>query len=285
MGVLNVTPDSFSDGGRWNDPDRAVARGRALIAEGADIVDVGGESSRPGAQPVAQAEEMRRVLSVIEALAPLVRVSVDTRKPEVAAAALDAGATIVNDTSGELWEVAAAGGAGWIAMHCPAEPAVMAAHAHYDDVVAEVTADLVARAARASAGGVGEVWIDPGIGFAKTAAHNLSLLRHLDRLVATGWPVAVGTSRKSFLGALAADAEGHPAPVAGRLEGSIATAVWSVLQGAALIRVHDVAATAMAVRLTGDTTPRAAGAYPAGGGAFRGATGAGPRQASSAVSA
>jgi dihydropteroate synthase len=251
MGVLNVTPDSFSDGGRWNDPDRAVARGRALIAEGADIVDVGGESSRPGAQPVAPAEEMRRVLSVIEALAPLVRVSVDTRKPEVAAAALAAGATIVNDTSGKLWEVAAAGGAGWIAMHCPAEPAVMAAHAHYDDVVAEVTADLVERAGRAAAGGVGEVWIDPGIGFAKTAAHNLSLLRHLDRLVATGWPVAVGTSRKSFLGALAADAAGHPAPVGDRLEGSIATAVWSVLQGAALIRVHDVAATAMAVRLTG----------------------------------
>jgi dihydropteroate synthase len=251
MGVLNVTPDSFSDGGRWNDPDRAVARGRALIAEGADIVDVGGESSRPGARPVAQAEEMRRVLSVIEALAPLVRVSVDTRKPEVAAAALAAGATIVNDTSGELWEVAAAGRAGWIAMHCPVEPAVMAAHAHYNDVVAEVTADLVERACRAAAGGVSEVWIDPGIGFAKTAAHNLSLLRHLDRLVATGWPVAVGTSRKSFLGALAADAAGHPAPVGDRLEGSIATAVWSVLQGAALIRVHDVAATAMAVRLTG----------------------------------
>jgi dihydropteroate synthase len=251
MGVLNVTPDSFSDGGRWNDPDRAVARGRELIAEGADIVDVGGESSRPGARPVPEVEELRRVLPVIEALAPLVRVSVDTRKRAVAAAALAAGASLVNDTSGELWEVAGMGGAGWIAMHCPAEPAVMAARAHYDDVVGEVTADLVARASRAAAEGVDEVWIDPGIGFAKTAGHNLSLLRHLDRLVATGWPVAVGTSRKSFLGILTPDGDGQPAPVGDRLEGSIATAVWSVLHGAGMIRVHDVAATAMAVRLTG----------------------------------
>jgi dihydropteroate synthase len=251
MGVLNVTPDSFSDGGRWDDPVRAVARGRALMAEGADIVDVGGESSRPGAHPITEAEELRRVLPVIEALAPLVRVSVDTRKPGVAAAAVAAGATLVNDTSARLWEVAAAGGVGWIAMHGPAEPAVMAAHAHYDDVVAEVTAYLVERAERARAAGVAEVWIDPGIGFAKTGAHNLSLLRHLDRLVATGWPVAVGTSRKSFLGTLAPDADGEPAPVGDRLEGSIATAVWSMLHGAAMIRVHDVAATAMAVRLSG----------------------------------
>jgi dihydropteroate synthase len=249
MGVLNVTPDSFSDGGRWFDRDRAVARGQELVAEGADIVDVGGESSRPGAEPVPEAEELRRVLSVVEDLAPLVRVSIDTRKAGVAEAALAAGATIVNDTSGELWEVAGAAGAGWVAMHCPAEPAVMAAHARYHDVVAEVTADLVARAERASAGGVGELWIDPGIGFAKTPQHNLSLLRHLDQLVATGWPVAIGTSRKSFLGTLTPGPDGQPAGVGQRLEGSLTTAAWSVLQGAAMVRVHDVAPTVRLVRL------------------------------------
>jgi dihydropteroate synthase len=200
---------------------------------------------------VEEAEELRRVIPVVEALAPLARVSIDTRKPAVAVAALAAGARIVNDTSGELWEVAAAGGAGWVAMHCPAPPQVMAAHAHYDDVVAQVTADLVARASRAEAAGVPEVWIDPGIGFAKTAAHNLSLLRHLGRLVDTGYRVAVGTSRKSFLGALTPDAAGHPAAVGDRLEGSVATAVWSALQGAAMVRVHDVAVTSMALRLAG----------------------------------
>jgi dihydropteroate synthase len=251
MGVLNVTPDSFSDGGRWFDQTRACEHGRELIAEGADIVDVGGESSRPGARPVTEAEELRRVLPVVEALAPLVRVSVDTRKAAVAEAALAVGATIVNDTTGTLWPVAAAASAGWIAMHCPAEPAVMAAHAHYGDVVAEVTTDLVARAERARQGGVTELWIDPGIGFAKTAAHNLTILRHLDVLVATGWPVALGTSRKSFLGGLTPQADGSPAPVEDRLEGSVATAAWAVTRGVALIRVHDVAPTVQAVRLAG----------------------------------
>lgn len=249
MGVLNVTPDSFSDGGRWFDHVSACEHGRLLAAEGADIVDVGGESSRPGAMPVDLAEELRRVLPVVEALGPLVRVSVDTRKAEVAEAAITAGASIVNDTTGTLWPVAAAAGAGWVAMHGPAEPAVMAHHAHYHDVVAEVSADLRARAETAAAAGVAEIWIDPGIGFAKTAAHNLSLLRHLGRLVSLGWPVAVGTSRKSFLGALTPDPDGRPAAVGDRLEGSLATAVWAVAQGAALVRVHDVAATKQALCL------------------------------------
>jgi dihydropteroate synthase len=251
MGVLNVTPDSFSDGGRWFDQDRAVARGRQMLAEGADIVDVGGESSRPGAHPVPEAEELRRVLPVIERLAPLGRVSVDTRKASVARAALRAGASIINDTTAALWPVAAEYGAAWLGLHCPAEPAVMAEHAHYDDVVAEVTASLVERAEQASAAGVSELWIDPGIGFAKTAVHNLTILRHLDLLVATGFPVAIGTSRKSFLGTLTRGADGEPATVGDRLEGSLATAAWSVVRGAAMVRVHDVAPTVMAVRLAG----------------------------------
>jgi dihydropteroate synthase len=251
MGVLNVTPDSFFDGGRWFDHERAVAHGRQLLDEGADIIDVGGESTRPGARPVDLGEELRRVLPVVEALAPYGRVSIDTRKPEVASAAAARGASIINDVSAELWPVAAATGTGWIAMHMPADPPVMQAHASYRDVVGEVEEHLVARAARARAAGVTEVWIDPGIGFAKTAEHNLTLLRHLDRLVATGWPVVVGTSRKSFLGRLAGDRGGQPAAPDDRLEGSVATAAWAVTQGAAVVRVHDVAPTAQAVRLAG----------------------------------
>ncbi len=248
MGVLNVTPDSFSDGGRWFDHEVAVAHGRQMVAEGADIVDVGGESTRPGAHPVAEDEELRRVVPVVAALAPDIAVSIDTRKRSVAEAALAAGATIVNDISADLWPVAAAAGAGWIAMHCLADPSVMARYARYDDVVSEVCAYLVDRAERAAAAGVTRSWIDPGIGFGKDAAQNLCLLHHLDRFVATGWPVAVGTSRKSFIGALA-DGDGEPAPVEDRLEGSVATAAWAFLQGVDLVRVHDVAATVMAARL------------------------------------
>jgi dihydropteroate synthase len=249
MGILNVTPDSFSDGGRWMDHERAVAHGLDLVAQGADIVDVGGESTRPGATPVPVGEELRRVLPVIEALAPHVTVSVDTRKREVAEAAVSAGATILNDVSARLWPVAAESGAGWIAMHMPAEPAVMAAHAHYDDVVGEVRDRLLARAEAAASAGVGPIWIDPGIGFAKTAAHNLTLLRHLDRLVATGWPVAVGTSRKTFLGALTARPDGTVPDPVDRLEGSVATAAWAIAAGVAIIRVHDVAPVVWAARL------------------------------------
>jgi dihydropteroate synthase len=269
MGVLNVTPDSFSDGGLWFDHTLAVAHGRQLIAEGADIIDVGGESTRPGAQPVPEAEELRRVLPVVEALAGEVEVSIDTRKQAVAEAALAAGARIVNDVSATLWPVAAAGRAGWIAMHSPADPSVMAAHAHYSDVVTEVRDLLVRRAEAATAAGVGRVWIDPGIGFGKTAAHNLSLLRHLDAFVATGWPVAIGTSRKSFLGALVAGPDGVPVPVDDRLEPSVATAAWAVVNRAAMIRVHDVRPAAELVRLAGDRAgaPVAVGAASHGKGA------------------
>jgi dihydropteroate synthase len=249
MGVLNVTPDSFYDGGRWLDHDRAIAHGLDLVAQGADIVDVGGESTRPGAGPVTVAEERRRVVPVIEALAPHVRVSVDTRKREVAEAAVAAGACLLNDVSACLWPVAAEAGVGWIAMHMPAEPAVMASHAHYDDVVSEVRDYLLARADAAAAAGVGPIWIDPGIGFAKTADHNLTLLRHLDDLVATGWPVAVGTSRKSFLGKLSAGPGGDVPGPDDRLEASVATAAWAIAAGVAMVRVHDVAPAVWAARL------------------------------------
>ena len=244
MGILNVTPDSFSDGGRWFDQDAAVARGLAMVAEGADVVDVGGESTRPGAEPVDEAEERRRVVPVVEALAPHVRVSVDTTKAAVAEAAVKAGATLVNDVSATLAEVAAAGGAGWVAMHMQGEPRTMQADPQYGDVVAEVTAFLAERAEQARAAGVDEVWIDPGIGFGKTADHNLSLLRHLRTLVATGWPVAIGTSRKSFLGRVTGGADADD-----RLEASLATAVWAADQGASMVRVHDVLATVQAMKV------------------------------------
>jgi dihydropteroate synthase len=246
MGILNVTPDSFSDGGRWFDAEAAIARGHELVAEGADVVDVGGESTRPGAEPVSEAEERRRVVPVVEALAPHVRVSVDTTKPAVAEAAIAAGATMVNDVSASLAEVAAAGGAGWVAMHMQGEPRTMQDDPRYDDVVAEVTAFLRDRASEAQRAGVREVWVDPGIGFGKTTGHNLSLLRHLPTLVAAGYPVMVGTSRKGFLGRIT-----DGAPVDDRLEASLATAVWAADKGAQMVRVHDVGATVQAMRVAG----------------------------------
>ncbi len=260
MGVLNVTPDSFSDGGRFLDPAAAICHGREMAAEGAGIIDVGGESTRPGAAPVDEAEELRRVLPVIEALAPEVRVSIDTTKPEVARAAVAAGATMINDVSASLHEVAAECGVAWVAMHMQGTPRTMQATPTYDDVVAEVTAFLTGRAEAARAVGVHEIWVDPGIGFGKTAAHNLSLLRHLDALVATGWPVLVGTSRKRFLGRILATSEaaGSDAPVGrsteptgpeDRLEASVATATWALTQGAHMVRVHDVLATVQAAKV------------------------------------
>jgi dihydropteroate synthase len=248
MGVVNVTPDSFSDGGRWFDADAAIAHGLELLAAGADVVDVGGESTRPGAAPVDEDEERRRVLPVVEALAVHGRVSIDTRHASVAEAAVVAGATIVNDISASpaLAEVAAAsGGVAYVAMHMQGEPQTMQRDPHYDDVVVEVRDFLVERAASARAAGVGEVWIDPGIGFGKTATHNLSLLKHLGVLVETGYPVVVGTSRKRFLqtllGAGADDV----------VEGSLTTAVAAIVAGAAMVRVHDVAETVQAVRVVG----------------------------------
>jgi len=249
MGVLNVTPDSFSDGGRWIDPAAAIARGLAMADEGAALVDVGGESTRPGASPVPPDEEMRRVLPVVEAISCHAPVSIDTRKADVARAAVAAGATVINDVSAELWPVAAETGAGWVAMHMPADPSVMQRHAHYRDVVDDVLAYLCSRAEKARAAGVERIWIDPGIGFGKTARHNLVLLRHLRRFVDTGWPVLIGTSRKSFLAALAATPGGEPPPPADRLEGSVATAAWAVLQGADMVRVHDVKPTVIAATL------------------------------------
>ena len=251
MGVVNVTPDSFSDGGRFLDPDAAVAHGRRLVDEGADVIDVGGESTRPGAAPVPIDEEIRRVTPVIAELAGTVRVSVDTRHAAVAEAAVAAGATMVNDVSASLHETAARLGVAWVAMHMRGEPGSMQADPRYDDVVTEVRDHLVARAEAAAAVGVEEIWIDPGIGFGKTVEHNLDLLARLDRLVATGWPVVVGTSRKSTLGRLLADSDGtpRPPPVEDRLEASLATATWAMAQGAGMIRAHDVRATAQAARV------------------------------------
>jgi dihydropteroate synthase len=256
MGVLNVTPDSFSDGGQHDTFEAAVAHGLTLAGEGADVVDVGGESSRPGAEPVAVDVELARVVPVVESLVDQgVRVSVDTVKPEVATAAVEAGACLINDISASLWPVAAATGAGWVAMHMQGRPRSMQDDPRYGDVVAEVRDFVLARARRALDAGVAEVWVDPGIGFGKTVAHNLSLLRHLDELVTaaaaagcTG--VAVGTSRKRFLGVLTSSGE-RPAPVAERLEGSLATAAAALVAGAGLVRVHDVAATVQVARLYG----------------------------------
>jgi dihydropteroate synthase len=246
MGVLNVTPDSFSDGGRWLDRTAAVEHGLRLVAEGAAIVDVGGESTRPGADPVPERDELERVVPVVEALAPHVRVSVDTTKPAVAEAAVAAGATIINDVSASLEDVAVATGAAWIAMHMRGTPRTMQEAPQYDDVVAEVCDYLVERAEKARAAGVSEIWIDPGIGFGKTGDHNLSLLRHLGTFVGTGWPVVVGASRKSFLGRLTDGAAADD-----RLEGSIAVATWAMLHGAAVVRVHDVAETVRAAKVAG----------------------------------
>lgn len=246
-----MTPDSFSDGGRYLDPVAAIAHGRRLIAEGADLVDVGGESTRPGAAPVSVDEEIHRVVPVIAGLAGEVRLSVDTRHAAVAEAAVEAGATMVNDVSATLHEVAAARGVAWLAMHMQGRPGTMQTAPHYDAVVVEVRDHLVARAEAAAAAGVTEVWIDPGIGFGKTVGHNLALLARLDVLVATGWPVVVGTSRKSTLGRLLADSDGtvEPPAVDDRLEASLATATWAMAQGAGMIRAHDVRATVQAARV------------------------------------
>jgi dihydropteroate synthase len=252
MGVLNVTPDSFSDGGRFTDPAAAIAHAQRLLDEGADWVDVGGESTRPGAEPVPVAEELRRVLPVVEALAGAgARVSIDTRKPEVAEAAVGAGARMINDVTASLADVAAATGAAFVAMHMQGDPRTMQHEPTYGDVVTEVRDALVAGAEAATAAGVSEVWIDPGIGFGKTFAHNLDLLANLDVLVATGYPVLVGTSRKSTLGRLAARADGTDAvpPPGDRLAGSVATAAWAYQRGAAMVRAHEVAAAVRAAEV------------------------------------
>jgi dihydropteroate synthase len=252
MGIVNVTPDSFSDGGRFLDPDAAVAHGLALVAAGADVLDVGGESTRPGALPVGEDEELRRVLPVVERLAVEagVPVSIDTGKATVAAAALDAGATIVNDvTAGAdraMFGAAADGDAGLVLMHMKGEPRTMQRDPHYDDVVVEVGDFLLDRLASARDAGVHTraLCVDPGLGFGKTGAHNIELLARLGELVGrVDVPVMVGPSRKSFIARVLGD---DPAT---RDDGTLATAVWAVDQGARIVRVHDAGAVADAFRL------------------------------------
>lgn len=261
MGILNVTPDSFSDGGRFLDHVAALEHGRQLIDEGASIVDVGGESTRPGAVPVGVDEELARVLPVVAGLADDVRVSIDTRHEAVARAAVASGASMVNDVSAGLGGVAAELGVGWVVMHMLGDPRTMQDEPRYDDVVAEVRDFLVGRAERAADLGVSEVWIDPGIGFGKDTAHNLELLARIDELVATGWPVVVGVSRKRFLGVLTAASDAGPGsvphhdgnvratPVDDRREGSVAVAAWAYSRGVGMVRAHDVRATVRAARV------------------------------------
>jgi dihydropteroate synthase len=251
MGIVNVTPDSFSDGGRFLDLDAALAHALRLIEAGADILDIGGESTRPGAAPVDEAQEVARVVPLIAALRASsgIPISIDTMKPAVAQAAVAAGATIWNDVAAlrapGSTGVAAELGCRVILMHMQGEPRTMQAAPHYDDVVAEVCAFLAERAEAAMAAGVARdaIWLDPGIGFGKTLSHNLTLLAHLDAIVALGFPVLLGASRKSFLGRIA--------PVAGdsRLGGSLAAALAGAAAGVAAVRVHDVAETVQALRV------------------------------------
>ena len=258
MGVINVTPDSFSDGGQYVEADAAIAHGVRLAGEGAAILDVGGESTRPGAEPVTEDEELARVLPVVEGLASPdagYEISIDTAKAAVAESALDAGASIVNDVTAfrqapELAGLVAERRAGCCLMHMLGEPRTMQQDPRYDDVVSEVKAFLEERLAFAISQGVDEdsVWLDPGIGFGKTVEHNLELLRRLDELVALGRPVVIGTSRKSFLGKLTGGrAESE------RLPGTIATSVLAFERGASVFRVHDVAQVADALAVAAAT--------------------------------
>jgi dihydropteroate synthase len=257
MGVLNVTPDSFSDGGRYYDLSDAVAHGLRLAAEGADVVDVGGESTRPGADPVPAQEELRRVLPVVRDLAAAgIAVSIDTRHAEVADAAVDAGAVLVNDVSGlrdpAMRAVAARHQVPAVVMHMSVpDPAVMQDFTDYDDVVSEVVAFLRAQAELALAEGVPSVVLDPGIGFGKSVAQNVELIRRLDELVAVGHPVLVGASRKRFIGVLTATEQAHE-----RLGGSLAAHLASVARGARLVRAHDVAAHRQALTMWQHLLPR-----------------------------
>ena len=252
MGILNVTPDSFSDGGAYRDPAAAVRAGVAMAAAGADIIDVGGESTQPGAAATPPGLEQARVLPIISALAARgLRVSVDTRNAATMAAALDAGATIVNDVSALSRDTDAAPllarrGCPVVLMHMRGEPATMNAHAHYEDAATAVTRELARRVAAAERGGItpDRIAVDPGIGFAKTAAHNLALISRLAVLSNLGRRILVGISRKSFVGRLAGDVEpGERDP------GSLALGLHCLARGASILRVHDVAGTAQAVRV------------------------------------
>jgi dihydropteroate synthase len=254
MGIVNVTPDSFSDGGSYLDPDAAIAHGLALAAAGAALIDVGGESTRPGAEPVDADEELRRIVPVVERLVAQasVPVSIDTTKAAVARAALDVGARMVNDVSGgvadpDMLRVVAEARAAYVAMHMRGSPRTMQQEAHYTDVVRDVGDELRARVARAIDAGIDAraLLADPGIGFAKTAEQNVALLRALPEISArVGVPLLVGSSRKSFLARIAGIDDR-----AGRDDATLATTVWCFEQGAALVRVHDVAGSRRAVEL------------------------------------
>ena len=259
IGVLNVTPDSFSDGGRFTGLDDAVAHGCRLANDGADLVDVGGESTRPGAERVEAAEEERRVIPVIEALvANGVRVSIDTYRAAVAERALAAGASVVNDVSGGLGDpdmaaVVRSAGCPWILMHWRGHSRRMQDLADYADVVDDVRRELVERVEAATQAGVSadRIVIDPGLGFAKTAEHNWALLARLDVLVGLGLPVLIGASRKSFLGRVLADPAGRPRPVDEREEATVALTAYAAARGAWGVRVHDVRANVDAARTIG----------------------------------
>ena len=242
MGIVNVTPDSFYPASRTAATNEAIARGREYFAEGVDVVDVGGESTRPGAQLVSAGEERARVLGVVSALSALGVVSIDTQKESVARDAVRHGASIINDVSATLVELAGELDVGYVAMHRQGDSATMQDNPHYDDVVSEVESFLDDVALRARHAGVRELWLDPGIGFGKSVEHNLALLAHVDRFVSLaerhGARVLIGTSRKRFLGTLARS----PLEVQDRLEGSIATEAWALLYGASMVRVHDAKA-------------------------------------------
>ena len=256
MGILNVTPDSFSDGGRYDAPGAAVAHGLAMVADGADYVDVGGESTRPGADRVDVDEELERVLPVVTELARQgTAVSIDTTRARVAAAALEAGAVLVNDVSGgradpDMARVVADAGVPWVLMHWRGHSREMYAAARYGDVVTEVCAELTARVEDVVAAGVApeQLLLDPGLGFAKNAEHNWALLAGLDRIVGLGLPVLVGASRKTFLGRLLADAGGTVRPADQRDAATLATTVLAAEAGAWGVRVHDAGASVDAVR-------------------------------------
>jgi dihydropteroate synthase len=257
MGVLNVTPDSFSDGGLYLEPGAAVARVQEMAVEGADLIDVGGESTRPGAEPVAADEELRRVMPVLEAISAggsRVPVSIDTSKARVAEAALAGGAAFVNDVTALRGDSAMAGvvgssGAELCLMHMLGDPRTMQEDPRYEDVVSDVRSFLEERLAFAVREGIAEqrIWLDPGIGFGKTLEHNLELLRRLDEIVAIGRPVLVGASRKRFIGALTGR------PEEDRLAGSVVAAVIAFERGASMLRVHDVAATRDALAVAAAT--------------------------------
>jgi dihydropteroate synthase len=253
MGIVNVTPDSFSDGGMFGDADAAVKHGLRLLEEGADVLDVGGESTRPGSDPVSEEEERERVVPVIEGLrreAPEAVLSVDTRKGTVAEDALAAGADVVNDIGAgadpDMFGVVARRGAGMVLMHMQGDPKTMQVEPHYDDVVAEVRSFLADRIEAAAAAGIARdrLCVDPGIGFGKDLGHNLTLLRAIESFRDLGVPVLVGASRKRFIG----EVSGAPDP-ADRVDGSLGAAAWCAANGVDVVRVHDVARTVRATRV------------------------------------